>query len=168
MTRWQVMVPMVAAVFFSGSAARAQDARDRPPPVTEVAVGLAGLLDYDDPHGVIGGAIRWHLSPRVSVGPELVYMNGPGRDRNFFATGNLTFDVLSPTWPATPYVVVGAGLMRQTDRVGTGAFTSSEGAFTAGAGVRARLSDRAYMGAEWRVGWEPHTRFTVVAGFNLP
>ena len=87
MTRWQVIVPMVVAVF-SGSTAQAQDAQDRPPPAAELVAGWAGFVDDAMiHHGVVGGSIRWYLSPRVSVGPELVYMKGPGRDRDFFATG---------------------------------------------------------------------------------
>src|SRR5262245_43199905 len=154
------MVPVVLAVFWA-AAAQAQDRRDRPPPAAELGVGYAGFIDEGMiHHGVLGGTLRWHLSPRVSVGPELVYMSGPGGDRDLFATGNLTLDFLRPstTRSVTPYIVAGAGLMRHTGDVGTGTFTSSEGAFTAGLGVRAWLSDRTYAGAEWRVGWEPHMR----------
>ena len=168
MTRWQVLVPMVAAVFFSASTTRAQDARDRPPPAAELVLGWAGFADDAMiHHGVVGGSVRWHLSPRVSVGPELIYMQGPRGDRDFFATGNLTFDLFRPSSAVTPYLVAGAGFMRHTGEVGTGTYTSSEGAFTAGPGFRARLSDRAYVGAEWRVGWELHTRLTAVIGFSL-
>ena len=96
-------------------------------------------------------------------------MKGPGRDRDLFATGNLTFDFFNPATarPVTPYLVAGAGVMRHTGEVGVGTYTSTEGTFTAGVGVRARLSNRAYLGAEWRVGWEPHTRIHAVVGFNL-
>ena len=169
MTRWQVVVPIVIAVF-SPSALHAQDVRDRPPPAAELVLGYAGFVDDAMiHHGVAGGSIRFYLSPRISVGPELVYMRGPGRDRDFFATGNVTVDVFGPsaTRAVTPYLVAGAGAMRHTGDVGIGTYTSSEGAFTAGAGVRARLSPRAYLGAEWRVGWEPHTRINAVVGFNL-
>jgi hypothetical protein len=169
MTRWQLIVPMLLTLVWAPTA-QAQDARDRPPPAAELSAGYAGFVDEGlIAHGVLAGALRWPLSPRVSVGPELVYMRGPGGDRDFFATGNLTFDFLtpSPTRAATPYVVAGAGLMRHTGEVGVGTFTSNEGAFTAGLGVRARLSGRSYLGAEWRVGWELHTRLTAIVGFNL-
>jgi hypothetical protein len=37
-------------------------------------------------------------------------------------------------------------------------FTSSEGAFTAGGGVRALVGDRVTIGVDMRVGWELHLR----------
>jgi hypothetical protein len=136
----------------------------------EFTAGYAGFADDGTiNHGVFGGAIRFHLSPRVSVGPELAYMIGPGDDRDLFFTGNLTFDVLAPR-PArrvTPFLVIGGGLFRHSDRFGPETYSSVEGAVTGGGGVRAWVSDRVYIASELRVGWELHYRLTGTVGVSL-
>jgi hypothetical protein len=103
-----------------------------------------------------------YLTPRVAIGPEVVYMRGPGSDRDLFLTGNLTFDVLPPRAGrprrATPFLVAGGGFFQHRDRFGAFDFASYEGAFTAGGGVRASLSDRVYALADVRFGWELHAR----------
>jgi hypothetical protein len=44
--------------------------------------------------------------------------------------------------------------------VGTGIFTSSEGAFAAGGGARVHITDRIYAMGDFRIGWELHYRVT--------
>jgi hypothetical protein len=146
--------------------------REVPAPVVEVSGGWAGFLDdalID--HAVFGGSARVYVSPRLSLGPELVYMIGPGQDRDLFVTGNLTFDVLRPTADrprrVTPFVVVGGGWLRHSDRFGTETFSSGEGAFTAGAGVRGWVNDRVFVAGEARVGWKPHLRLSGTVGVAL-
>src|SRR5262245_12139098 len=66
-------------------------------PVAEFAVGHAAFADDATIHHVtFGGSLRWYLTPRLSAGPELVYLRGPGSDRDLTLTGNVTFDLLSP------------------------------------------------------------------------
>ena len=81
----------------------------------------------------------------------------PNSDRDLFLTGNLTFDVLSPRngkpGPITPF--------------GPFAFTSYEGAFTAGGGV-SRLADGSrHALADVRFGWELHARVNAGIGIGL-
>jgi hypothetical protein len=144
--------------------AGAQTVDARPAPAVELTGGYSLFVD-DSPihHGVVGGAMRVHLLPRISAGPEVQYMIGPGDDRDLILTGNLTLDVLPPDRPVTPFFVVGAGLFHHSDRFGS----SSEGAFTAGAGVRAWLNDRLYVAGEVRIGWELHLRSTATVGIAL-
>ena len=139
-------------------------------PVVELSAGHPGFVDDATIHNVaVGGSVRWHLSPRVSVGPELVYMRGPRSQRNVMATGNVTFDLLSPhaerRW--IPFIVAGAGLFRHSDRFGAQGFSSNEGAFTVGAGVRAAITDCWFVGGEWRFGWELHSRLNGIVGVKL-
>jgi hypothetical protein len=47
------------------------------------------------------------------------------------------------------------------------AVTSTEGAFTAGGGVRARVSRRISVGLDARVGWETHVRVGGTVGIRL-
>ncbi len=141
-------------------------------PALEVTVGYAGFVDDATiSHGLVGGLARWSLTPRLSIGPEITYMRGPGFDRDLFVTGNVTWDLLSRPAPrpglVVPYVVGGAGFSRHFDRFGPLRFASSEGAFTAGGGARVWVTRRVYVGAEARVGWELHTRLAGTVGVQL-
>ena len=90
-------------------------------------------------------------------------------------TGNLALDLLGPDASGrpsrlTPFVVVGGGLFhsRQTFPFpGVQNFSSTEGAFTAGGGVRARIGERWFAGAEMRLGWESHIRLNALLGVHL-
>jgi hypothetical protein len=165
-----VSAPRVAAIWIvlvaAGVPARAgaQTADARPAPAVELTGGYSLFVD-DAPihHGVLGGALRVHLLPRISVGPEVQYMIGPGDDRDLILTGNLTLDVLPPDRPVTPFFVVGGGLFHHSDRFGS----SGEGAFTAGTGVRAWLNRRVYVAGEARIGWELHLRTSATIGIAL-
>jgi hypothetical protein len=133
----------------------------------EGVTGWVGFVD-ESPinHGIFGGAVKWHPSPRVAIGPEIVYMIGPGSDRDLFVTGNVTFDVFARR-PITPFFVAGGGMMHHSDSIAGRKFSSSEGAFTAGGGVRFTVGDRFYVAPEARLGWELHSRVSVAAGWRF-
>jgi hypothetical protein len=144
----------------------ASPAAAQPTAAVEAVGGYAGFIDesFID-HAVFGAAGRIHLSPRVSIGPEVVFMRGPGFDRDLFLTGNVTVDLLVPPVEArrgtvTPFLVAGGGLMRHSNRFGSNTFASVEGAVTGGGGVRAWITDRVFALGEFRFGWEPHYRVT--------
>ena len=147
--------------------------QERGAPVIEFQ---AGLLAFPDDgvvrEGLIGGATRWYVSPRIGIGPEVGYVSGE-RHSHLILTGNVTFDVRSPSAgrprSLTPFFVVGGGLFqsREDFPVGIGPFTSSEGAFTAGGGVRALVGDRVTVGIDARVGWELHIRINGLVGLRL-
>lgn len=87
-------------------------------------------------------------------------------------TGNVTFDLVRPAngepRAVTPFVVVGGGLFRTRESVRNNeVFTSSEGAFTAGGGVRALVGKYAIVGVEARIGWEMHIRLNGILGVRL-
>jgi len=154
--------------------AAAQDARrERPAPVVEGSFGWAGFGDEGIVHHALAGAgARFYVSPRFSLGPEVQYLVGPGSDRDLILTGNVVFDLLAPTEGnprrTTPYLVVGGGLFRHSDRFLTGTFSTTEGAVTAGVGVRTWLSDRVFASLDGRLGWEPHLRLAASIGVALP
>jgi hypothetical protein len=154
------------ALFVAAAPAAAQTIPPRA--AADIIGGYAGFVDDATiDHAVIGGSVRLYLSPRISLGPELVYMRGPAGDRDLFLTGNLTVDLLAPR-PGrrlVPFLTAGGGLMRHTERVGTGPYTSGEGAVTGGGGARVWLSDRMYLLGEVRLGWEPHYRADGGFGF---
>jgi hypothetical protein len=148
------------------SAAQSRDTR--PASTAEFAVGYAGFADDATiDHAAFGGALRFYLSPRIGIGPELQYMRGPRDDRDVIFTGNLTFDMLPPDHRVTPFLVVGGGLFRHSDTFGSQTFSSTEGAFTAGGGVRGWVTDRVYVGGDFRIGWELHFRIAGFVGVSL-
>ena len=144
----------------------------RPSPAVEFLAGYAGFADDATiDHAIAGTAARLYLTPRVAIGPELVYMWGPGSDRDFYLTGNLTFDLLPPRdgrpSRVTPFVVAGGGAFQHSNRFGSRTFSSLEGAFTAGGGVRGWITDRVYVLGDFRIGWELHMRMNAGVGIRL-
>jgi hypothetical protein len=155
-----------------GLAATAAAQTERPAPVVEFSLGFAAFVD-ESPigHTLVGAGARYYLTRRVSVGPEIVYMKGPGDDRDLFVTGNVTFDFVGPRPDGqarvVPYVLAGGGLFRHTNRFLFESFSSTEGAFTGGGGVRIAVGRRAYVAPEFRLGWELHSRVSVTVGVAL-
>lgn len=165
MIRFLLVVGLVAACPLS---AAAQPTGGRPAAVGEIAIGYAGFVDDATiDHAAFAGALRFYLSPRISVGPEVQYMRGPDDDRDLIVTGNVTFDLLGPGRRVTPFVVAGGGLFRHSDRFASGSFSSTEGAFTAGGGARGLVNDRVLVGGDFRIGWELHYRVAGFVGFTL-
>ena len=147
-------------------------AQEKPAPAVELAAG--GLLFSDDTvvtEGFVGGSGRVYLTPRISVGPEVSYVSGDNHS-HFILTGNVTFDLVHPASgrprAVTPFVTLGAGLFRTTEVFpDIETFTSTEGAFTAGGGVRTLIGRGVFVGAEARVGWELHVRLNALIGVQL-
>ena len=68
---------------------------------------------------------------------------------------------------ASELVVAGGGLFQTRETFSTSDFTSSEGAFTAGGGVRAFAGQRVMVGVDARVGWELHLRINGFVGVRF-
>jgi hypothetical protein len=166
--RGRLAAGLLATWMVGSGEARAQTRR---PVAVEVTGGWAGFVDDATiEQAVFGAGARVPLGRRLSVGPEIVYMVGSTSDRNAFVLGSLWVD-LGPapeTARVVPYVVVGAGYMRHSHRFPSGRFASGEGAFTAGGGARVHVSDRVYLGADARIGWELHLRATAHVGVTWP
>ena len=146
-------------------------AQERPEPTLEFA---AGSLFFPDDALVtapmIGGAARFYVLPRISVGPEFAHIRD-NHHSHLMLTGNLTVDLLSPVngqpRRINPFVVAGGGRFWTREQFPDEIFTSSEGAFTAGGGVRALVGRRLVVGAEARIGWELHLRLNGMVGVRL-
>jgi hypothetical protein len=139
--------------------------------VAEATIGYAGLVDDATKNYLLTGAtLRRHVTPRVSVGAEVDVMSNANlvRDRNVMLTGNVMFDVraLDRARRLTPFLIGGVGMFWGRDLVRGGPFWSSDPAFTAGGGVRVRVSDAMSAAAEYRIGWELHQRVSATAGFH--
>jgi hypothetical protein len=169
---WQVVLAAVASAMIMTTAATAS-AQDRPPASIDLQAGWVGFGDDGIvSETMIGAAVRWYVSPRVAIGPELLYIAESGEHSHFVATGNVTFDLLSPVngrqRAVTPFLVIGGGLFQTQDELpGIESFTSNEGAFTAGGGVRVAANDRVSIGIDVRMGWEPHIRVNGLIGIRL-
>lgn len=61
----------------------------------------------------------------------------------------------------------GGGLFQTRESFFTEDFTSSEGAFTAGGGIRALIGNRLTAGVDARIGWELHLRVGGFIGLQL-
>ena len=158
-----LMFAMVgAALAVSGRPAHGQ----APPPALEFAAGP--IVVPEVPEALVGGALRFYISPRVSIGPEFAHVFGEGHGHDML-TGNVTFDVFreAPTRRVIPFIVAGGGVFLTRQRFFNETFTATEGAFTAGGGIRARINERVFVGAEARVGWEAHFRLNGLVGIRL-
>jgi hypothetical protein len=154
----------LAGVLVAGDAG-AQSARGV---AVEGTVGWAGYVDDATiEHTLVGAGVRFPVLERLSVGPEIIYSNGPDPQRNIQLLGSVWFDLVRTTAETrvVPYLVAGAGFQRQRDVV---AYDSGEGAFAAGGGARVHLRDRVYVGADVRVGWELHLRTAAYVGVTWP
>jgi hypothetical protein len=161
---------LVCAVVACAWAARPH-AQERPAPVVELT---GGWLSFPDDgvvrEAMVGGAARWYASPRLGIGPEISYIRGRNH-RHVIATVNVTWDLLSPPAgelrPVAPFVVAGGGFYQTREQFPVGPYTSGEGAFTAGGGVRARAGNRVTVGVDARIGWELHLRINGLVGVRL-
>jgi hypothetical protein len=146
-------------------------AQERPGPALELAAGWIGFTDDGivSEH-LIGGAARWFLLPRVSLGPEAIYIPGDNHS-HLIVTGNLIYDLLAPTSgrprQISPFIVAGGGMFQTRELHFNGTFTSREGAFTAGGGVRTLVGERVTIAIDGRIGWELHVRVSGVVGVHL-
>ncbi|MEO7648893.1 MAG: outer membrane beta-barrel protein [Bryobacteraceae bacterium] len=126
---------------------------------TEGRFTLGTTSFYDDGtvnHLTAGGSLRLYLTRRWSIEPEFLYMymrnTGFSRERDYLLWGNISFDFrdrdrrVVPSWFAAP------GLVYHRTSFGQFTFSTTEGAFSTGAGVRIFLNDRWFVTPQVRVG----------------
>jgi hypothetical protein len=164
---FRLVLGLTGVLLLSSIPAHAQIGR--PAPAIELTIGHAAFIDEDPiDHLVLSGGYRHYVGPRLSLGPEIQYMIGPGKDRDFFATGNVWFDVMGPDprRRVTPYLVAGGGIMLHYPEFDFLGGPYKEGAATGGIGFRVAISDRWYVAPEARLGWEAHARVTATVGYR--
>jgi hypothetical protein len=119
-------------------------------------------------HGAFGAGAEWVVTRHIALGPEVLYMVGPDSDRDLFVVAVARIGILPFTSPVSPFVTAGAGLLRHSDDIYGQSFSSNEGAFIVGGGVRIAASPRVFIAPEFTLGWEPHMRVSVNVGVSLP
>jgi hypothetical protein len=92
--------------------AAAAEAQQKPRPEGRLTAGWMGFIDESwIDHGAFGGSVRYYLTRRVAVEPELLYMIGPGADRDVMLIPHVSLDFRPGPpealrhrwrWPAPP------------------------------------------------------------------
>jgi hypothetical protein len=153
----------LAALITAGSAA---PALAQTSPAVDLRAGWSGFADESIiHHGAAGAALRFPIAGnRVSLGPEIFYMAGPGRDRDLFVTAVLVTNLRgeSQVRPVAvmPYVVAAAGFMWHRPEQEWIDEWYRNTTFNGGLGLRGRLSDRLGFTAEARIGSELELRIS--------
>lgn len=119
-------------------------------------------------HGAFGAGAEWVPASHLSLGPEVLYMIGPGDDRDLFLLGVARVGIRPLKSRVAPFVTVGGGMMVHSDRFAGETYRSTEGAFIVGGGARFNASPDVLVAPEFTMGWEPHMRVSVTIGIRLP
>jgi hypothetical protein len=167
------VIPITIALFsiLAAPVVSPAAAQSGPAPSAELTAAWVGFADDGVVNeGLVGGGARMYILPRLSVGPEVVYIRGDNHS-HWIATGNVTWDMFAPVngrrHQVTPFVVAGVGVFQTRETFFGETLTSNEGAFTAGGGIRSVLNDRIIMALDARVGWELHLRVGAVVGVRF-
>jgi len=132
--------------------------------------GTAGWAGFPDEnmlhHGIVGGSFRVFLIRGLNVAPEVLYMVGPGDDRDVVITPTVGYQ-FRRTARVQPYVIGGVGWLIHRELFLTGPYWSTGASFGGGGGFKVKISDRLYVAPEVRLGWEPALRTTVTIGYTF-
>jgi len=145
--------------------AAAAEAQQKPRPEIKATAGWVGFIDeaFID-HGVVGGAIRYYITPRVGIESEVLYMAGPGSDRDFTLIPHVSFDFLRRQ-KVQPYVIGGAGWLHHSQKFGPLKFSNNDWVVNGGVGVKVFITPRLFVAPEFRLGFETTVRATGSIGF---
>lgn len=144
-----------------------QDALTPPKVEVKATFGSAGFGDeLEYPHFVVGGSVRFYLTRRLSVGPELLYMRRSRDDQDYLFTPAVAYDLTDPRKKVVPYIIGGVGAYQRRGRFTSPTTWSAD----AGGGVKIFLNDRLFVSPELRlgyVGYEATMRGTVGIGYVI-
>jgi hypothetical protein len=135
----------------------------------KLIIGTSAFLDEEIPfdHFDVGASIRFGVTPRLSIEPQFLYMSGPGSDRDYTLTGNISYDLLSVS-RFSIYVVGGGGLIHHTEEFPiSGKFSSNDGTVNGGIGARLYFAEQFFIAPEFRFGLEPLLTAQVGIGYSF-
>jgi opacity protein-like surface antigen len=159
---------LTVCFFLLTSIAAAQDGVSSNKHDVKVIAGASAFLDEDIPfdHLVIGGAFSFHMTERLSVEPQMLYMNGPDSDRDLVLMGNVFYELAAGNRYSI-YVVGGAGILNHKRRFGTSTFSANEVTGNGGLGVKVFLTKNVFIAPEFRFGWEPFMTAQAAFGYSF-
>ena len=162
------IIAAAALLLFCFSPTRAQEgALTRPRVEVKATFGASGFGDeLEYPHVVAGGSVRFYLTRRLSVGPELLYMRRSRDDQDYLFVPSVAYDLTDPRKRAVPSLIGGVGAYQRRGRFTSPPTWSAD----AGAGVKIFLNDRLFVAPEARigsVGYEATARATVSVGYVI-
>lgn len=135
----------------------------------------SAVFGEDIEHKFVGAAVRVHVTKRLSIEPEYLYLRHSENDQDQLVQPNVVYDFTDPTKRAVAYGVIGVGVLHHKGRFfgndfDTGAprvFDTSFTTWTAsvGGGLRIYVTERLFVSPELRVGREPTVRGTISVGY---
>lgn len=173
--RATVLMAFALCTFGWSTVVLAQD-EDAPSPKVEVKAIVGGAVFDEVGHPMVGAALRYYVTKRVGIEPEVLYLRSSPDDQDFIVSGNVTVDLTDPAGRLVPYVVGGAGVIHhQGPRLsGTNFFTGApfnvDTSYTTwsasgGVGVKIFITKRLFIAPEGRLGREPMLRGSVGVGY---
>jgi hypothetical protein len=158
---------MIVALTAADAAAQAPGS-----PIMGSMEGMLGHAVFADEspihHSVFGVAASLRATDRLSFGPELVRMHGPGDDRDWIFAIGVWWDFVSPgplrAGKVVPFVSGGFGALAHSDRFGT----NTDRYYAGGAGVRIHLTELFYIAPEVLFASELHLRTVARIGYHIP
>ena len=126
-------------------------------------VGTTGFLDdFSDRHLLVGASLRAYFTQRLSFQPEYQFLNGRSHTDSVFMA-NVAYDLRDSSRRVVPYFLIGAGVVQNRQF----RFSTTSSFFSGGFGAKIHLNPRWYVAPDFRVGFEPHYRFSVGVGYVL-
>jgi hypothetical protein len=136
-----------------------------PQPEIKAILGWVGFIDEDwIDHAMVGGAARFYVTRRIGIEPEVVYLIGPGSDRDVTVIPHVSVDFMSRQ-KVRPYFIGGAGLLHHSQRIGFRDFSNNDWVVNGGIGVKLFLTPKVFIAPEFRLGFETILRTGANIGF---
>jgi hypothetical protein len=142
-------------------------AQQKPRPEIKATAGWVGFIDENwIDHTAVGASARFYLTSRIGLEPEVLYMIGPGSDRDVTLIPHLSFDFMSRE-KVRPYIIGGVGWMHHSQKIGPIRFSNDEWVGNGGVGVKFFLTPRLFVAPEFRLGFETIVRAAGTVGFTF-
>jgi len=139
-------------------------AQTMPPPEAKAVVGYSRVFLDEPGHFTVGGSLRFYLTGRFGLEPELVFMRGSDFEEWAFVP-NLIYHLSDPRSRVSPYLIGGVGFLRCRQKSIN--FSTNEWTVSGGLGVRLSLTKRLFISPEARLGAHAFPRVTLGIGVSL-
>lgn len=110
----------LVVLLFCLAEANAQEKLTGPRAEVKTGAGIStfNVLPNDNlRHSVFSGAVRVYVWRRVSIEPEILFMQRGAFDRDVLITPHIAFDITDPRGRFVPYVIAGIGAEHHRDQI---------------------------------------------------